>query len=396
MKKTLLLALIILVTFFNMQITSAKTLRELKNELENKEREQRENDNKTKLTNQQITATKSRIINIQKEIARMNDEMVTLAKDINKLEKDIKAKDIEIKKIINYLQISSGENEYLEYLLGAKDFKDFIYRAAVSEQLSKYNSGMIKHFTKMIEDNKQKKIEMEKKEVELKQKQIQLGKDLESLREELNHLTDVSFSIADEIKMQKEVIQLYIDRGCKLDQEITTCGRETLPIGTMFYRPLGSGYVTSEFGPRSFDIHYGTDFSHSKKHDIPVYSIGTGLVISVWHRHACGGNIVFIQHKLLNGKTYTSQYAHLRTINVKKGDQVTKDTVVGIMGGDPAIETFDHCSTGTHAHVQISYGLYMTDYSSWSQLIARSFNLRTVVNIPRGTHNWFYDRISKY
>jgi murein DD-endopeptidase MepM/ murein hydrolase activator NlpD len=331
--------------------------------------------------------------------------MANLNAEITKLESQIDAKDAEIKRIVNYVEISNGENQYLEYLMGAKDFKDFIYRAAVAEQLSGYNDSLIKEYTNLVTQDNQKKKDLTDKQATLQSKQEKLAADLESLKSEVKHLQEISLSLSDEIKMQKEVIQVYLDRGCSLDQDIKTCGRETLPTTTAFYRPLASGYVTSEFSARCYtsssgqytcDYHEGIDFSNPDNGWQPVYAIGTGLVVAVWPRYWCGGNMVFVQHKMSDGSTYTSLYAHLRQINVSVGDIVTRDTVIGIMGGNPSSEYWDSCSTGPHIHLQIAYGLYMTDYTSWSTFTAKSFNPRSIINVPDGQYNWFYDRISKY
>ena len=99
---------------------------------------------------------------------------------------------------------------------------------------------------------------------------------------------------------------------------------------------------------------------------------------------------------LKNGETYTSAYYHLRTINVKIGDVVTKDTVVGIMGGDPSKETWDKCSTGAHSHLTMAYGLYQTDYKSWDTFVSKTFNPRLAINAPTSRATWFTDRFTKY
>ena len=412
MKKTVrkinyyLLILVFLVPMlYAPQKVEAKTLRELQTELENTQAQQTDNDNKTKLTNDQIAQVKTEVTNITNEIAQINTDMANLNAEISQLEIKIDAKDAEIKRIVNYVEISNGENQYLEYLMGAKDFKDFIYRAAVAEQLSSYNDSLIKEFTDLVNSDNEKKKELADKQVTLQSKQEKLAADLDSLKSEVKQLNEISVSLADEIKMQKEVIQVYLDRGCTLDQDIKTCGRETLPTTTAFYRPLASGYVTSEFSARCYtsssgqyicDNHLGLDFSNPNNAWQPVYAIGTGLVVAEWHRYWCGGNYVFVQHKMSNGNTYTSIYMHLRQINVSIGDVVTRDTVIGIMGGDPVKEYWDSCSTGSHVHLQIAYGLYMTDYTSWNTLASKSFNPRSIINVPAGEYNWFYDRISKY
>lgn len=380
-----------------------KTLGDLKKELEEYENNYNQNQNNQNLTESQIKEAQSKVASIRSNINTISNQMVDLTNEIADLEEEITLKDEEIKKILNFIQIADGESAYLEYAFGAADFTDFIYRFAVAEQLSGYNKDLIEEFTNLIEQNKKKKFELEEKKTSLQAEQVKLGEQLALLQEQLDELQDDMVSIEEAIKMQKEIIQIYLDRGCKENDDIATCGREVLPVTTNFYRPLGSGYVTSNFGERCYtlngkytcDFHYGIDMSNTNKTQ-KVYSIGTGLVAGVVYKSSCGGNKVYVQHKLSDGTTYTSSYVHLASINVSKGQVVTRDTVIGMMGGDPNVQTWDSCSTGAHLHTQIAYGLYLTDYTSYYTFQSKSINPRLLINFPSGTRNWFYDRISKY
>ena len=399
-----LLSLCLLVQFFIVPEVEAKTLRDLQNELEETIKEYEENEGKTELTQEQIDTIKGNISSIRLSIVEMNDQMVELQNEIADLEEDIKDKDKQIKEIMNFVQISNGESAYLEYAFGAQDFTDFIYRVAVAEQLADYNSQLIDDFNRMIEENKQKKVELDKKTEELKKKQESYASELEKLNRDMLELEEARVNIEDEIKAQKETIAMYEKKGCKLDDDIEVCGRDVLPATTAFYRPIISGYVTSEYGYRCIDWgggdircngHSGIDMSTSANNE-PIYASGTGLVAKIFYRTDCGGNMVFVHHRLSNGETYTSAYYHLRSISVSVGDLVTKDTVIGIMGGDPSVDWWDECSTGTHIHMTLAYGLYGVDYASWDTFVSKTFNPRLFVNAPTTHYSWFNDRYTRY
>ena len=399
-----IMVVFVLPTFFIAPYkVNGKTLGDLQKELEEYENNYKENQSSQDLTESQITEAQNKVASIRSNINTISNQMVDLTNEIADLEEQIVAKDEEIKKILNFIQIADGESAYLEYAFGAADFTDFIYRFAVAEQLSSYNKDLIEQFTNLIEENKNKKVELEEKKTELQAEQAKLGEQLELLQDQLDELRDDMVSIEEAIKMQKEIIQVYLDRGCKASDDIATCGREVLPVTTNFYRPLESGYITSNFGERCYtlngkytcDFHYGIDMSNSNKTQ-KVYSIGTGLVAGIVYKSSCGGNKVYVQHKLSDGTTYTSSYVHLASINVSKGQVVTRDTVIGMMGGNPNVQTWDKCSTGAHLHTQIAYGLYLTDYTSYYTFESKSINPRLLINFPSGTRNWFYDRISKY
>ena len=103
-----------------------------------------------------------------------------------------------------------------------------------------------------------------------------------------------------------------------------------------------------------------------------------------------------VVHHNINGKTYTSVYAHLKTVNVKEGDTVTRNTIVGIMGGDSSTWWYDKCSTGRHLHLTVATGLYGVDYNFTAMNYKYSINPRSVINIPKGLYNWFQNRLEEY
>ena len=379
---------------------SAKTLGELQNELERKKQELSDNKSKQKLTEQEMQTINSNLKKIQSNINQIQVETTNLNEEIDQLNQDIIKKNEEIKKIISYFQISSGESAYLEYIMGASDFTDFIYRTAVTEQMTNYNDELINEYNATIAANEAKKDELALKEKELNKQQIAMGEEYAKLGESLTTFGKDEIIITDEVKSLQEMVQIYINKGCKANEDISTCGQKMLPVGTTFYRQLTTGYITSWFGgrdcsdPRVSCGHYGLDSSTYNKNNVPVYAIGTGMVASLTYRSSCGGNMVWVHHKLSDGRTYTSVYMHLYKVNVSKGDIVTKDTVVGIMGGG-STTPWDYCSTGPHSHLGIATGLYGIDYNS-SSLKKHYVNPTSLINYPKSMYTPWYDRYTAF
>lgn len=376
-------------------VVSAKTLGDLKRELEKLENDYANNQKDKELTEQEMKTLESTIASIDKQVEQIHVDVKNLSDEITQLNEDIEKKEQEVKDIISFIQISNGESAYLEYAFGAKDFTDFIYRMAISEQLTDYNDKLVDQYNQMIKDNEQKKIDLAAKEKELQETQKKKQQELAKLGTHLKKIADIKVSITDDIKSQKDAIKLYSDLGCKDNEDISVCGRSVLPPETSFWRPVRSAYVSSNFGNRCFylngrytcDFHSGIDMAAGGT--VPVYSVGKGVVADTvqW---SCGGRIVFINHSI-NGVNYTSVYMHLRKIYVSKGDIVNKDTQIGLMGGNPATEYWDTCSTGQHLHLTISYGLYQ----GWSGVMAGLINPRNVINFP-SIGSSFYDRTSRY
>ena len=389
----------LLFSCFYVNGVSAKTLGELETELKNKKNELSENKEKQNLTEQEMANINSNLKSIQNTINQIQVETTELEAEIVQLNQDILKKQEEIKSVISYFQISSGESAYLEYVMGAEDFTDFIYRSAVTEQMTSYNNQLIDEFNAAIEANEVKKQELADKKVELKNQQVAMNEEYKKLGESLNTYGEEEMIITDEVKSLQEMVQIYKDKGCKSDEDISTCGQTLLPSTTAFYRQLQSGYVTSWYGgrdcsdPRVSCGHYGIDLSTGGD-NIPVYSIGTGMVAAITYQSSCGGNMVFVHHKLTNGQTYTSVYMHLYQINVSKGQTVTKDTVIGIMGGG-STTPWDYCSTGPHSHLGLATGLYGIDYDG-SSLRSHYINPANIINFPNSLYTPFYDRYTAF
>lgn len=398
MKKVvaLFMVLVMLVPIFSVpKVVHAKTLGDLKSELSAKEQELKGNEIKKAQTQEEINNTEASIKTIESTIDQIYVDMANLQTEIERLDEDIKKKNKEIKDIINFIQVSNGESAYLEYAFGAKDFTDFIYRVAVAEQLTTYNETLIDEYNKTIEESKKKQQELTKKQSDMSEQKKQLESKKASLGQQIIDIESVSVDINDAIEYQKEVIELYKSKGCQDNENIATCGNNVLPAGTAFYRPTQSGYITSEWGPRDLlgrSWHEGIDIGAG--YGTTVYSVGNGMVASIV-QYNCGGNMVIVHHNI-NGRYYTSVYAHLSSVNVYKGQNVDRNTIIGYSGGSAG--GYDRCTTGPHLHVTIATGRFLLDYYDWTYELNQkySINPRSVINFPSGLYNRWEDRLTSY
>lgn len=378
----------------------AKTLRDIKNEVEAAEKALKQNKNKQAETEAEMKDVKTKVYNNLVEVDNILKKIALLNDEISELDKKIVAKQAEIKKLLNFVQKTKSNNAYLEYIFGAESFSDLIYRISVAEQLSRYNDSLITTYNEMIDKNEKDKADLEHQQESLVETRKKLETEYEKLSKGLREIEDAEPTLEENVELQRKTYQFYVDLGCKLDDDLNTCGKKLLPPSTALYRPLEKAYYVNGFGPRCYwlrgnkicDFHKGMDLSQSGS-AVPVYSAGTGRVVYVAQQPnawSCGGQVVLISHNI-NGKYYTSHYIHLRKIFVKKGDLVTKDTIVGYMGGNPSIETYDSCTTGQHLHFGLSEGMFTT----WAKTKAASIDPTTMVNFPK-VHTRWADRITKY
>lgn len=366
---------------------SAKTLGDLKNEYNALEQAYIDKQNEIQNNQNEQGNTSNRIDEVYGEIAQAEADIEALNAKIAELNLKITEKDKQIKAVIKYYQVSNGESELLEYLFSAKSITDFIYRATVTEQLSRYNSNLIDEMHQLIEESKKSIEELHAKEDSLKKLQDELRTKLYLLQMEAQNLADDEDSIEKDIEASKSIIQFYIDSGCSESDDISVCANEQLPVGTRFWRPLQSGYMTSTWYSDYLYYDGGECRSHSgvdigAPEGTPVYSISDGKVVFAEYGYNGGyGNKIVIQH-YINGQNYTSLYGHLSGINVNVGDIVTKDSVIGWVGNTGN-------SYGAHLHLNLCVGLNSC-ISRWQTTDPGAY-----INFPPN-HTSYYDRTTYY
>ncbi|MDD3341730.1 MAG: peptidoglycan DD-metalloendopeptidase family protein [Bacilli bacterium] len=390
-------------------MAEAKTLGQLKKDLQTLESSLNQNQTDTKMTQEQIDAANENVKNIKAEIETTNNEVQKLIGEIETLNNEITKKNEEIKSIINFVQVSSGESAYLEYIFGAKDFTDFIYRVAISEQMVNYNDKLVADYDAMVKKNNEKKETLTIKQVELGKKQQELEVQMSLLGEKMSSLQEGKLDLASQIKAQKEAINGL--KGCRDSEDASSCaarlaaaantggggngGGGNVVTSGIFIRPITAGSVSSEYGNRFhptqgvWRLHTGIDVTASGS-AVPIYPGAAGRVAAITWRSSCGGNVVYLHHSI-NGKSYTSVYMHLRTINVSVGQTVGINTQIATMGGSASSEYWDSCSTGQHLHYTLATGLYFIDYSSYSAFEGHTFNPRNAVSFP-ATGGYFSGR----
>ncbi len=385
MKKLSKIFLFVLCFFLMIYTAEAKSLKQLRDELKRDEARQAQLIAEQKAKQKKIDAAESEIANLASEINRKENKVTESRKKIRQLESDIKEKRGEIDNLLSFLQISNGENLYLEYVFEAKTFSDFIYRSAVVEQLTQYNNDLINDMYEKIENNKVLQVQL-KEEINSSEKAIEsLEKVLRKYGLDMSDLASDQKDIKADIRARKveiaEYEKVYKRNKCNENLEITECV-DVPPAGELV-RPLKSGRMTSNYGMYDpwgngkWRMHNGVDIGGNAV-GTKVYASAAGKVNKIVKKAYCGGNIVYIQHTI-DGKKLRTLYMHLHSINVKVGQIVTANTVVGTVGGN---ESYEHCSTGAHLHFGIMKGWEGSTY----------YNPRNYVSFPalgnRFTSRW--------
>jgi hypothetical protein len=111
------------------------------------------------------------------------------------------------------------------------------------------------------------------------------------------------------------------------------------PVG----KPDAKGYYKARGLRLRPPVHFGEDWNGLGGGDSdlgdPIYSIADGVVMFAYQLRRGWGRCILIRHAYRDLKTgkvrfVDSQYAHLRSMLVKKGDIVKRGQKIGTMGGN--------------------------------------------------------------
>lgn len=385
-----------------------------------------------------VKETNNKIEKVEVEIAETKKEVEALHSSIEELEKRIAERDLVLRERARALQVTGGTVNYLDVLLGANSFSDFIDRySAVStlveadkkimqeqaddkEQLE-VEKKLVEQKLKEQEERKQElsdlkaSLDNQKKEKDqlveqLKVAQKKLSKEqanLETSYDENNKMSQkVELEIVVEQERQLEVARKAAEKKQRLAEEaaaaavaakekaiakanaaaksaqsnkvskpsssnstkssVAQSGQASVTpsvpapppaaapsVSSGSWTKPANGRFTSRFGYRTHPItgtqrlHSGVDIAAPT--GTPIVAAGDGVVFRAgWH--SSYGNHVMITHSM-NGKTYTTVYAHMSSMNASVGQVVSAGQNIGKIGTTGA-------STGAHLHFELHNGTY--------------------------------------
>ena len=365
--------------------SKARTLKELRSELQQLKNKKASTQNQKQQTKNQISSAKNNIASNQNEILDNQQKAIDATNEIAELEEEIKNGKDELSNLIETYQVSSGDNIYLEYIFEASSYEDLVYRYAIMEQILNAQNEKIENWSDKVKKDEELKIELANREVELNNQISSLNKSIDSLGDKLAELDEMTMDINDEIQSTQDLINYYVTIGCSETEDLDTC--VSVKGDTGWTRPLYKGKITSNFGYRTdpitgkaYSFHSGTDIGGNSE-GTNVYAVANGTVGKIIYKASCGGNQVYVWHTI-NGKRYTTCYMHLLTINVSLGTKVTVNTVVGTVGGGKGTRGWETCSTGAHLHLGLGTGWYGQTYTSYSTWRSNLLSARDVMKLP--------------
>lgn len=299
---------------------------------------------------EQINLTEEEIETIESLISELDNKIIEKESEIETASANIDEQYDNFKQIMR-LTYEEGDTSYVEMVLGAEDFYDFLVRV---EQVS----SLMEYCSKLLDKFRQTKVDLESAKTALessKASQVEYQGELESRYEELESLQKENESylttLSNDISSYQATYDSYAKAEDKLDKELEKYLRELQAkensqyVGGEFNWPLPLSWksISSPYGYRTLngvrEFHRGIDIPASK--NTPIYASNGGKVVTATY-HYSYGNYVVIDH----GGGKSTLYAHANKLNCKAGDVVKQGDVIAYVGTTGN-------SYGNHLHFEV-------------------------------------------
>ena len=344
----------------------------------------------------QLNEISGKVKELESRLSKKRQEIADTESALNKAKEQEKKQYRNMKKRIQFMY-ENGQTSYVEMLLSADSFTDFLNAVEYITQISQYDRKMLKEYQNMqvtIADT-QKTLETDYASLQSLQAKVQEEKQAVVALESANkgELNDVADDLTDaqtvakayeaEIQAQNEVIaQIQAAQKRAAEQQAAqqqaqaaegnqgatdaagenqNTAQNTTPsgngqsTGSMMWPCPSSKRVTSDYGPRTSPTngassnHKGIDIGAAYGADIVAADGGTVLVATY---SSSGGNYVIIDH----GGGLCTVYMHASSLTVSAGQTVSKGQVIAKVGSTGI-------STGNHLHFGVTLnGVYVSPW----------------------------------
>jgi peptidoglycan hydrolase CwlO-like protein len=344
-------------------------LQNTKTEIQQLEEQQAKIDRDMKRLDLAISEKLQEIREKNLQIDQTNEEIEELKIDITNMEERIAKRDELLKSRVRSVQKSGGVISYMDVLLGAKSFSDFLDRVSAVSTIVKKDKEILTQHRKDKEDLEVMKMNLTGKLVNLEEDKLNLEKlkvtlngqrnekeqlmkqlqaEEEEAHDELHELEDEAELLRKQKKASERLLALWIE-----DQKRKKELRQLQMSDGTFIRPT-IGPITSNYGVRWGKLHAGVDIG-KRGDEVPIMAVAPGIVFRSYYSSSYG-NVVFITHNV-DGKIWTTVYAHMEKRDVKEGEIVKKGQQLGLMGNTGR-------SFGAHLHFELHKGEWNSSKSN--------------------------------
>lgn len=316
-------------------------------------------ENQLSQLNDQVGKTREEKNKITTELMRLQTELAKTQSKLNKAKTRLKKQTASMNERAGSAY-KNGDVSFLEVLLEARDFSDFISRFSFLQTLVDADAKLIRDIkaTKAKIEAARETIDKDRASAQLRENE--LAAEVRQLEELANAKLAKNAEIKTSIKSKEQLIakidgerdsllveQAQQDAAAKrilaeLSKQAGASPVAGNPSAGGYIWPV-AGTITGSFGEqRPGHVHSGIDIAVAA--GTPVVATKAGIVkISAWYGGY--GNLVVIDH----GGGITSWYGHNSELSVSVGQQVSRGSVIAKAGST------GH-STGPHVHFEIRVG----------------------------------------
>ncbi len=347
--------------------SAQQTLNKLETKKSNLEEYIKEIDKDLNAREKQLTDLGSQLTEKEKQIAETEVQL-------GAAEEQEKAQYAAMKERIRYVY-ENGNDSYIEMLLQAESFSDFLNRAEFVSQVYEYDKNMLISYqeTKKLIADARAQMEEDKKTIkqlqadaEYEKQQLQTvakakENQINSYESDISDMEKLIREYDEDIKAQNAVIK-QLEEQVKRQKAAAAANAGagagvTKYDGGMFTWPCPSSTrVTSPFGNRMHPtlhvqkFHNGIDIGASYGADI-VAAYGGTVVASAYNSSM--GNYIMIDH----GSELYTIYMHCSSLLVSSGTKVSKGQKIALVGSTGR-------SNGNHLHFGVRLnGAYVSPWN---------------------------------
>jgi murein DD-endopeptidase MepM/ murein hydrolase activator NlpD len=282
-----------------------------------------------------LAANEKQLARYQQEIENHTLEAAELQRELGELlSKDKKQKKLAIKRIraIYKLGYNKEDEHFLKILFGAQDMQDLVEKYKYMGVIAEADQDMLKEIQLRQKDIAQKSTEIVR--------QIQLAKEASKAKE-----AERSLLLVQERKRQQLLHKYRTEKGThnqalrELNAAVALLGEHLGIVSDVrlaeqaeaikSIRPALFGKlpwpVVGVIVPNQRDTDRGLTIRARKGK--PVSCVADGIVATIESIVGYGNTVV-----VMHGNGYTSVYAHLSRISVKRGDTVQVKQILGTVG----------------------------------------------------------------
>lgn len=329
--------------------------------------------------NQDIESLTNEIAEIETHIETANRAIKKLETQIEEKKEDIEKRDAQMRERLVELQVYSGSNVFIDFLMGSSSFADLLRRSEILGELNTYENDQI-----LLLKAEKEELEEDIETLETQQKVLETQMlNLENSKTKLEELNKVNEQL---IATYREKLQSLMDQKVaaqRAQSSIPTIDTSIIPTeveddsddssdggnsnsgwtasSSLIVPIIGDWYYSAgTWEYSSGGMHLGMDFATGSATGLKVVAPANGIVI--WTYNGCdnngylgntcgnpiyGGNTIVVVVRADNA-TYAISFSHLTSAVASIGSMVTQGEVIGYTGNSGN-------STGPHCHVEIIY-----------------------------------------